>query len=110
MSTQHTSLAAGRWSSFSLVEQMAHIGGEVERALMWKERQNSEYSRLALDRALELLDFSLDDPKNRTRTRELARLREALVDSFVGSNLMGSSDNLWRSYFGAFVVSARRHC
>ncbi len=36
MSYQHKDLAAGRWSQLSLIEQMANIGSEVERALNWR--------------------------------------------------------------------------
>jgi hypothetical protein len=32
----HPSLAAGRWRTFSLMEQLAHVGSEVERALNWR--------------------------------------------------------------------------
>jgi hypothetical protein len=106
---QHQSLAAGRWQTFSFVEQMAHIGGEVERAMNWREKQNPDYSRRAFERALELLSLSLDDPRNVGRARELARVYEALVDYFAGSNEYGSSDRLWRGYFLPFAYAARRN-
>ncbi|MBI5266521.1 MAG: hypothetical protein HY851_04730 [candidate division Zixibacteria bacterium] len=109
MSVQHKDLAAGRWQNISFVEQMAHIGAEVERALNWKDRGNADYSRRAYERALELLDFTLDDPRNRPRTKEIARVREGLVDSFDGTNEFGSTDALWRGYFGAFSYAAGRH-
>jgi hypothetical protein len=105
---QHQSLAAGRWQTFTFVEQMGHIGGEVERALNWKQKGNPIYSEQAYMRALELLFFSLDDPRNIRRARELTRLHEALVDFFQGSNQYGSSDVLLRKYFGAFVYAARK--
>jgi hypothetical protein len=54
------------------------------------------------------MDFTLDDPRNLSRVRELARVREVLVDSFYGVNEYGSTDQLWRGYFGAFSVAARR--
>jgi len=110
MSTQHPSLAAGRWYTLGLLEQMAHVGGEVERAMMWGERNNREYSLRAAERALELLDLCLDDPKNLPRAKELTRVREVLVDSFFGLNEFGSTFPLWRSYFGAFSMAARRDC
>ena len=34
--------------------------------------------------------------------KELARLREALVDYFYGSNQFKSSEILWRKYFDHF--------
>lgn len=110
LSVQHKGLAAGRWQTLTFPEQMAHVGAEVERALNWKNRGNADYCRLAYERALELLDITLGDPRNLPRAKEVARVREALVDSFDGSNEFGSTDTLWRRYFGAFAYAARRHC
>ena len=49
--------------------------------LNWQEKGQAEYSRSALDRALELIDLTLDANRQRGRLREVARLREALVGS-----------------------------
>ena len=108
MTIQHQNLAAGRWQTFSLLEQMAHIGGEVERALNWREKGNLEYSRRAFERALELLCFSLGDAKNLGRAKELARVYELLVDYFAGLNEYGSSADLWRKYFLPFAHAVSR--
>lgn len=105
---EHKNLAAGGWAELSLVEQMANIGSEVERAIKWKEKGNNDYSQKAFFRSLELLSFSLDCQKNGARLRELARLYEALVDYFKGENIFGSSVKLWRNYFYAFNFSARK--
>jgi hypothetical protein len=107
VTAQHRDLAAGRWFQFSLVEQMANTGSEVERALGWKERGNTEYSTRAVERALELLDLTIADARNRGRLRELTRVREALVDYFYAENQFGSSTARWRTYFGAFAFAAR---
>ena len=109
MNVQHVTLAAGRWRTLPFLEQMAHIGSEAERALNWKERGHKANCELAFERALELLDLSLDDPRNLPRARELARVRESLVDFFQGPNQFGSSDSLIRKYFGAFAYAARRN-
>jgi hypothetical protein len=99
---QHRELAAGRWRSLSLLEQLANTGSEVERALNWAAKGNTKYSALAVDRALELLELTIADPKNKHRLKEITRLREALLDYFVGSNEFGSSALAWRSYFDAY--------
>jgi len=107
MTAQHRDLAAGRWFQFSLVEQMANTGSEVERALNWKQRGNAEYSRRAIERALELLDLTIADARHRGRLRELTRVREVLVDYFYADNRFGSTPARWRTYFNAFAVAAR---
>ena len=38
MTAMHRELAAGRWFDFSLVEQMANIGSEIEGAISWRGR------------------------------------------------------------------------
>jgi hypothetical protein len=88
MGYQHRELAGGRWDRLSFFEQMANIGSEVERAL-------------------ELLDLTIDKDKDKNHLRELLRLREALVDYFAFENNYGSSDEKWHNYFYAFSFAAR---
>ncbi len=106
MSVQHPSLAAGRWQTFSLVEQLANIGSEVERALNWLQKNNPEYSRLAFGRALELLNLTIADPRHQHRLKEMTRLREALLDFFLGTNEFNSTEKSWRSYFYGFAYAS----
>jgi len=108
MTYQHQQLAAGKWRELSLVGQLANIGSEVERTILWRSK-NPAYSRLAFERALELIDLTLADGKNRQRCKEIARVREVLGDYFVGDNVWKSTDELWRSYFYPFNFAARRH-
>ncbi len=108
MSWEHKELAAGRWKSLSFLEQMANIGSEVERALNWKAKQNNDYSQKAFERALELIDLTLDNVTSATRLKELARVREAVVDFFSGQNQFKSTETSWRKYFLAFTCAARR--
>jgi hypothetical protein len=107
MTVQHRELAAGRWFQLSLIEQLANTGSEVERALNWQQRGSSEHSMRAVERALELLDLTIADARNRGRLRELTRVREVLVDYFYADNRFGSSPARWHTYFNAFAVAAR---
>jgi len=103
---QHKNLAEGRWQKLSFFEQMANVGSEVERAISWRHK-NLEYSKLAVERTLELLDLTIDDDKNKKRLRELLRLREVLADYFYSSNCFKSTDSLWRNFFTPFNWAAR---
>ena len=109
MSFQHKDLAAGRWNEMPFMEQMANIGSEVERALNWKAKNNPGYSQKAYERALELVDLTLDCAMSFARLKELARVREAIVDYFSGSNQYMSTESLWRKYFSCFTYAARRN-
>jgi hypothetical protein len=103
---QHSSLAAGRWQAFSLMEQLANVGSEVERALNWLGKNNPEYSRLAILRALELLELTIADPRHRGRLKELTRMKEALLDFFLGNNDFRSTEQSWRNYFYGFAYAS----
>ncbi len=109
MSCQHKELAAGRWNRLSFFEQMANIGSEVERALKWKMKSNAGYCQQAFERALELMDLTLDSVRDFPRLKELARLREAIVDYFSGSNEFMSTEVSWRKYFLNFTYAARKN-
>lgn len=106
---QHKELAQGRWFQMPLVEQLGNVGSEVSRAINWKNKDNSQNSWKAFERALELLDLTILDAKNITRLREIVRTREVLADFFVGQNQFKSTDISWQKYFGYFAIAARKN-
>jgi hypothetical protein len=110
MEVRHPGLAAGRWRELSLAAQLGNVGSEVSRAQNWRDR-NPRLAQAAFERALELMDLTLADTKHRgahRRLRELARVREVLVDFFAGSNEYGSTGESIQRYFDAYAVAARR--
>lgn len=109
MNLCHKELAKGRWGRLPFLEQMANIGSEVERAMSWKKKQYPAYSQMAFERSLELIDLTLESVSGKARLKELARLREAIVDFFAGPNEFQSTENAWRRYFSPFTFAARRH-
>lgn len=103
----HKDLTPEHWFSFSIFQQLANVGTDVARAIDWKKKNNAEYSMKALERALELLDLTVADLKNRGgRRRELLRVREALVDFLVYDNEYKTSEEFWQEYFYNFNYAA----
>jgi hypothetical protein len=102
----HRELAAGRWHQLSLAEQLANVGSEVGRMRRWRERDPRAMTR-AFERALELLDLTLADPRWRQRLREIARAREMLCDAAAGGGDYGTTLEDLDRYFLAFAVAAR---
>lgn len=104
---RHRDLAAGRWGQFSLAEQLANVGSEVGRMRRWRGRDERLMTG-AFERALELLDLTLADPRWRGRLREIARARELLCDAAAGGREYGTTLEDLDRYFLAFAVAARR--
>jgi hypothetical protein len=103
----HTDLTLERWFKFSLFEQLANIGCDVDRAIRARQEHDTEFSTQSLDRALELLDATIQDPKHQgPRLKELLMIQEALIDDFRGENKYQSTDESWQQYFYAFNYAA----
>jgi len=102
----HPELAAGRWQRLTLAEQLANVGSEVGRMRRWRDRDERLMTG-AFERALELLDLTLADPRWRARLREIARARELLCDAVAGGGDYGSTLEDLDRYFLAFAVAAR---
>lgn len=95
----HQTLANGRWFEKSLIEQLANVGCDFDRAIRWRNKGDLETSQKALDRGLELLLFTIADPKNKKRLRELTRIKECFLDYFLGANQYSFTDESWHAYF-----------
>jgi len=106
MNLFHKNLISRR-KKYSILEQMANIGAEVGRTINWRKKGNQEISKNAFYRALELIDFTIDDPKNKSSLKEILRVRELLVDYFMGDNIYKSFDQSWEKYFYHFALAAR---
>ncbi len=106
MKVYHPTLAAGRWFKFSLMEQLANIGSDVERTIQWRKKGDLQYSQSAFERVIELLDLTIADPKNRKRLKEILRTRECLIDYFMYDNQYSFTDEFWQKYFNEFGYAA----
>jgi len=107
---KHRELAAGRWRELSLPQQLGNVGSEVSRALRWRTA-NPRLALGALERALELMDLTLADPRHHrsvARLREIARAREVLVDFLAGSNQYRSTAESLQRWFDVYALAAAR--
>ncbi len=103
----HSDLLRDRWSRFSLPQQMANIGSEVHRLIAWKKKNDQVHFDAAFDRALELIDLTLADPRWKTGYKEIARVREVLCDIFFGENQYDTSLEDLDHYFFQFALVGR---
>lgn len=106
----HAGLAAGRWQTFTLAEQLGNVGSEVGRALRAKAAGNDTRMWGALNRALELFDLTAADPRwAGPRRKEILRAREVTCDYLAGDNDYRSAAESLDRYFAAFAVLARQN-
>ncbi|TSC96801.1 MAG: hypothetical protein Athens101426_41 [Parcubacteria group bacterium Athens1014_26] len=107
MNFLHQELAMGKWQQLSFCEQLANIGSEISRATRWQNKDQKIFEG-AVDRALELFDLTLDDPRWRGRLREIARAREVFLDAISGGKEYNSSLKDLERYFFSFAYCARQ--
>ncbi len=104
----HAQAAAGQWATLTLVEQMAHIGSEVERTIRAHESGRETRFERALIRALELFDLTAADSRWRgPRRREILRGREEFCRLFFDPDVTPHSVPSLQAYFLQFARAAR---
>lgn len=110
---EHSKKIFERWQTFSLLEQLGNIGSEVARARHWQGKDEKLF-RHSTERALELFDFTLEDPRWHSSARrggrlyEIARAREVFCNAILaGKEYKISLDDLNR-YFLFFACAARK--
>ena len=109
---EHKNLAAGRWFELTLMEQLGNIGSGVNRTWAWQKKDRVAYSQQALERALELFDLTLADPrwtKINGRLKEISRAREVFCDLFFGQNEYNDTAESLMKYFDEFALAARKN-
>ncbi len=92
-----------KWYELTVGEQLSNIGSEVERALKFQEKNKPDRGLPFVNKAIELIERSQSDPKNIHRIRELGFCREELIDYFIGENIYGTTPEMLRKYYNAFL-------
>ncbi len=68
---------------FSKSQQLAAVGAELERARVWREKDEENF-KSAIARALELIDIMLQDKRWRGEIYMLLFLRNELARFYIG--------------------------
>ena len=98
------------WSKMSICEQLGNVGSEVGRARKWHEKGDTLHRDKALERAFELLDRTIADPRwNGPRLKELCRVREVVKDTFYGDREYNDTPENLEKYFYQYAVVARKN-
>ena len=99
---------SGRWFELSILEQMGNIGSEVGRAAKWQGKDERNFQG-AVNRALELFDLTLEDPrwKKQKRLFEISRARELFCRAVEGDNEYKTTLDDLDKYFLQFAFAAQ---
>jgi hypothetical protein len=103
----HKDLTPEEWFKFSTTEQLGNVACDMGRTIDWRKRGSIKDSEAAFARALELLDLTIDDPKNQgSLCEELCHVREKIIDHFMGDNTYNTTNEEWDQYFYNFLWAA----
>lgn len=92
-----------RWFAMSVGMQISNIGSEVNRAIKWKNQNDTRKMMTSYEKALDLLDLTKQDPKNLHHLAELDFCIEELKDYFVGDNIYNTTEQMLHKYYDAFL-------
>lgn len=81
----HKNLTQKQWNNFSKSKQILNIASELLRSKNWLDKKDNKHLQNSLERALELVDLTINDRKKwrKGSLRELLRFREALSEFYI---------------------------
>jgi hypothetical protein len=82
-----------RWKNFNRHQQLLIIGSELMRAKTWQGKDQEKFL-LALERALELIDLTLNDSNWKENIRMILGLREEVAKFYTAQR----TDNISSLY------------
>lgn len=97
-----------KWHEKSLAWQLGNIGSEIVRAINREQKGDMIGWQKAIERALELLDYTLSDQNNAGRLKEASRLREVLAGIYAGSKYYEVDLPAIQKYLLPFAFLARK--
>ena len=93
-----------RWNQMCISEQILNIGGEIQRAVDRKNKNDDQHARQYLEKALEWIKLTKEDPKNKNRISEISVVEEELLDYFNDNTYHNTKESImsyWNSFFSA---------
>ena len=93
-----------RWNKMSISEQILNIGGEIQRAVDRKEKNEDSLAKQYLSKALEWIELTKKDPKNAVRIAEINIVEDEVKDYFEKNKYHNNKSSImsyWNSFFTA---------
>lgn len=109
MPTYHPTLAAGRWHTFTIDEQLGNTGSEVHRVITALARGDARAADGAFARGIELFNLTLDDTRwGFHRKREIARTRDLFCEAVTGTTSDTATLSWLDAHLTQFAYAARK--
>ena len=105
MAELHSQTLASRWAKLPLPSQLANIGSEGSRLVLWIKKGNNEQVERSLARALELVDATLSDPRFGKKREEIEMLKHSII-GITKKNDLGIDPDSILAYFNPFFSMA----
>ena len=101
----HSADARSDWLTRPITYQMSNIGSEVSRSLKWTTKGNPARAAKAIDRALELFDFTIEANRhNHPHLTEILKAREEFCDYFFADNSYHTDPAKMQRYYDSFAM------
>ena len=88
-----------KWSELSLVQQIINIGNEVKRAL--KFSSDLDKRNMFFNRAIQYINFTIEDPRSAHVLSELLISKEVLED-YHGEHKLTCTEEQMNRYYQAY--------
>ena len=101
----HSAETHADWKNHSIAYQMGNIGSEVSRSFKWHAKGNQARADKAIDRALELFDFTVEaNIDNHARLTEILKARDEFCDYFFADNSYHTDPAKMQKYYDGFAM------
>lgn len=94
-----------KWAEYPITYQMGNIGSEISRSLKWSAKGNQARADKAIDRTLELFEFTIKaNQKNHARLTEILKARDEFCDYFFADNTYHTDPSVMQKYYDGFTM------
>lgn len=98
-----------RWAKLSIIDQMGNISSEVGRSFNARRQGQAENENLAMVRALDLFDATIDGlvASKSIRSKEVLRSKDQYLSALLNPNFDENAGASIEKYFMQFAIASR---
>lgn len=107
--TVHYSVDRKQWAKLSFIDQMGNISSEVGRSFNAKRQGQAENENLAMVRALDLFDATIDNliSTKSIRSKEVLRSKDQYLSALLNPKFDEKASASIEKYFMQYAIASR---